>query len=370
MSATTEVFAWALAMSEAPTITNDQRPLVTIAIPTFNRVGFLRSSLSSALSQTYPQFEVLVSDNASTDGTEVFLKTVSDPRLRVIRQKSNIGLLPNWNACLSNATGEYIVLLPDDDSLEPHFLDRCVELLKLRPRLPAVIALANGRRIDVGNQNLLYPAIKSITLDTGVWDGLDIFSEFLKDRITVQSCTAFMRTEYLRMRGGFRVDLPYAADLAAWGPLLMMDKCGLINEGCGSFTIHLESQTKVNSLEIKVRDHKEVIESLVAIVRSKAGADPVKRARIFNEALININNNITGLMLRDLQAGGVRTKIIAVLWRYRRDIFVNGLTLKNGRRLIRVIILVLLPPQLHNFLRDVKSRVCDPLPHSPNSISR
>ena len=76
-------------------------PLITIAIPTFNRASWLGDCVLSALSQTYRNFEVLISDNASTDRTQEVLKQFSDPRVRVVRQETNIGLLPNWNACLS-----------------------------------------------------------------------------------------------------------------------------------------------------------------------------------------------------------------------------------------------------------------------------
>jgi len=362
-----EIFAGILAMNERPAIAKVGDPLITIAIPTFNRVDFLKGCLSSAFYQTYPCLEVLVSDNASTDGTQEFLGAVSDPRLRVIRQRSNIGPLPNWNACLSAASGEYIVFVPDDDSIAPHFLDRCVGLVRLQPHVPVIIALANGSEIVAGARSVVHPAIRSRTLGTGIWDGMDIFMEYLKHQISVHSCTALMRTEYLRLRGGFRVDLPYAADLAAWGSLLMMGKCGLVNEECGSFTAHSESQTKSNSLEIKLRDHSEVIEILATIVRTRTGVDPVKRANILNAAYVNINDGITGLMLRDLREGGKRGKIMAAIWRYRRDLFVRGLTKKNFRKLLRLIILVLLPSRLRILLRKFKSWICVPPQYSPHS---
>ena len=80
-------------------------PLITVAIPTCNRVGWLKDCIVSALAQSYQHFEVLVSDNASTDETPIYLETIFDLRLRVIRQKSNIGLLPNWNAMLGCSQG-------------------------------------------------------------------------------------------------------------------------------------------------------------------------------------------------------------------------------------------------------------------------
>ncbi len=63
-------------------------PLVTIGIPTFNRAdSYLKYSLKSAVSQTYSNIEIIVSDNASTDNTETFVKSFNDPRIRYIQAK-------------------------------------------------------------------------------------------------------------------------------------------------------------------------------------------------------------------------------------------------------------------------------------------
>ena len=109
-------------MSTSDLVSNDRSyPLVTIAIPTFNRASLLRECVRSALSQTYRHFEVLVSDNASTDETKEILGQFSDGRLRVIGQETNIGLLPNWNACLAEARGDYVIFLPVDQPYEDVF---------------------------------------------------------------------------------------------------------------------------------------------------------------------------------------------------------------------------------------------------------
>ena len=80
-------------------------PMVTIAIPTFNRATWLRDCVRVALTQSYRRFEVLVSDNASSDETAMVLDQFSDERLRVVRQPRNIGATANWNACLAEARG-------------------------------------------------------------------------------------------------------------------------------------------------------------------------------------------------------------------------------------------------------------------------
>src|SRR5688572_6876713 len=97
--------------------TNDapiDKPRFTIAIPTFNRAGLLKNCVASALDQTYPDFEVIVSDNASEDATQDVLAEFDDRRLRVIRHQTNIGLIPNWNTCLDAARGEFVIIVSDD----------------------------------------------------------------------------------------------------------------------------------------------------------------------------------------------------------------------------------------------------------------
>ena len=118
-------------------------PLITIAIPTFNRAAMLRGCIQSALAQTYENLEILISDNASTDDTQKVLQEFNDKRLRVMRQEINIGLLPNWNACLAAAGGEYVVFVCDDDRISPWLVERCVGVIGEQSSVPVVIALSN-----------------------------------------------------------------------------------------------------------------------------------------------------------------------------------------------------------------------------------
>ena len=69
-----------------------RRPKVTIAIPTFNRATWVKGGVLAALAQTYQDYEIVVSDNASTDETQAVLAEFDDHRLRVIREDRNLGL--------------------------------------------------------------------------------------------------------------------------------------------------------------------------------------------------------------------------------------------------------------------------------------
>ncbi len=99
------------------------KPLVTIAIPTFNRASYLFKSIHSALNQTYSNIEVFISDNASTDETSSIVELFTDHRLKYHRHDINLGQILNWNHCLNNAQGEYFIMLSDDDILEENAIE-------------------------------------------------------------------------------------------------------------------------------------------------------------------------------------------------------------------------------------------------------
>jgi glycosyltransferase involved in cell wall biosynthesis len=101
--------------------------VVTIAIPTYNRAdSFLPQALQCALNQTYPNLEIIVSDNCSTDNTRAFMTGIADPRLRYFRHEVNIGSTNNMNFCLEQATGEYVLFLHDDDRIDRNFVESCI----------------------------------------------------------------------------------------------------------------------------------------------------------------------------------------------------------------------------------------------------
>lgn len=109
-------------------------PLVSIAIPTYNRVESLRRAAASALAQDYPRLEVLISDNASPDGTQAFCADLaaSDARVRYVRQGENVGPVRNFVHALQQSAGEYFMWLADDDWIDADYVRRCMDVL-LRP---------------------------------------------------------------------------------------------------------------------------------------------------------------------------------------------------------------------------------------------
>jgi glycosyltransferase involved in cell wall biosynthesis len=108
-------------------------PLVTIAIPTYNRPAELGRAVSSALAQGYPALEVLISDNASSDPEVAGLGerlAACDARVRFVRQERNRGHEVNFQWLLDNARGRYFMWLADDDWIDPGYVAACVTALQ------------------------------------------------------------------------------------------------------------------------------------------------------------------------------------------------------------------------------------------------
>jgi len=104
-------------------------PLFTIAIPTFNRCGFLKESLSVALSQSYPNIQVLVCDNASTDSTADMVRSLNDARVKYHRNESNIGANRNFALSVKLADGDFFSWLQDDDLVVHDFVEHAVDAM-------------------------------------------------------------------------------------------------------------------------------------------------------------------------------------------------------------------------------------------------
>lgn len=93
--------------------------LISICIPTYNRKNLLSRAILSALDQDYQNLEIVVCDNASTDGTEeIMLEMINKyPKVKYFRNEQNAGMVANWKLCLERAKGDYYMILDDDNYL-------------------------------------------------------------------------------------------------------------------------------------------------------------------------------------------------------------------------------------------------------------
>jgi len=128
----------------APGQASSRAPRVTIGLPVYNGDAFLEESIESLLGQTFEDFELLISDNASTDRTEEICRRYAsqDPRVRYWRNPVNIGGMRNGNLTVSRARGEYFRWAAHDDVCAPTLLERLVAELDARPDVSVCCAAA------------------------------------------------------------------------------------------------------------------------------------------------------------------------------------------------------------------------------------
>lgn len=132
---------------------NRNSPLVVIGVPVRNGASFLQQTLDSLLAQTYANFELVISDNASTDETANICRSfLRDRRVRYHRSSDNVGASRNINSLFTQARGEYFKLAAADDLHEPTYVERCVDVLERDPAV--VMAYARARFIDQNGRPL------------------------------------------------------------------------------------------------------------------------------------------------------------------------------------------------------------------------
>ena len=107
-----------------------ENPTFSICIPNFNYAHYLGETIESVLNQTYPHFEIIIADNASTDNSVEVVKSYDDPRIRLIQNQYNIGFAPNLQAATAPAVNDFINLLSSDDCMRPDALESYAQAIR------------------------------------------------------------------------------------------------------------------------------------------------------------------------------------------------------------------------------------------------
>jgi glycosyltransferase involved in cell wall biosynthesis len=135
-------------MIEGGETMSDHKPRVSIGLPVFNGEDYLEEALESILAQTYTDFELIISDNGSTDRTQEICSVyeAKDRRVSTYRNEKNLGAARNFNRVFELSSGEYFKWAAYDDVLGPEFLSRCIAVLDQDPSI--VLCHTKTGRID------------------------------------------------------------------------------------------------------------------------------------------------------------------------------------------------------------------------------
>lgn len=139
-------------------------PLVTLGVPVYDGEAHLEPALRGLQAQTWPHLEILISDNASTDGTEALCRrfAAEDPRIRYVRQPENLGAAANFEFLVHAARGEFFAWCAHDDLRMPGFVEACATELMRRPEA----VLCNSAVVFLDETGRLRPDWADLNFET------------------------------------------------------------------------------------------------------------------------------------------------------------------------------------------------------------
>ena len=293
-------------------------PLITIGIPTYNRAALVKGCVEGVLTQTYANIEVMVSDNASTDDTLAVLDTIKDERLRVMTSPKNVGAVENFSRCIREARGDYLVLLSDDNLLDTTFLEQCVRMIRAEPGLPIVMAAYDNLVMDefYNNERRIVPAILSKKLSTGIWDGIEVFGEYCRGRISADSLSVVVRTDILRDNNRYSKDYTCAGDKATWMPALLEGRAGLVNERCATYLIHDSSISTTIAADDRLDEFNRAMKELSAIAARRFSDRPTQD-QVRRLTLLYLAYQVMVTLVLYRRAGANLSDVFKKLWNWR-----------------------------------------------------
>jgi glycosyltransferase involved in cell wall biosynthesis len=233
-------------------------PTVSICIPTYNGEAYLVPAIESAIRQTFHDTEILIVDDASTDETLSIANRIArlDPRLRIISNDHNLGLVKNWNRCLIEARGAWIKFLFQDDLLEP----TCVEEL-LRAAQGSRIPFAacfRGFVFEDGTEQALRERYIKERSEVSDWyrrptmtaDQFAVFAVRQPPRNLVGEPTVtLIRRDLVCEVGLFDPDFIHLCDAEYWLRLGGAAGIAMVPRVLAQFRVHGTSATSVNASE-------------------------------------------------------------------------------------------------------------------------
>jgi glycosyltransferase involved in cell wall biosynthesis len=233
----------------------------TFAIPCRNGAEFLPDLLESLSAQTCSDFDLLLVDDASTDGSADVARRRFGDRIRIARNPEPLGLIPNFNRCAELVETEFFCIAHADDRYAPDYLGRMLAALDARPE--AALAHCLARSLDDAGRVWDAPAER---FKRRFWCQLparDAAGQFrlLQAGNHVVCPSALFRTQAFRSIGAFRSDLRYAADWELW---LRMSLMGLlfasVPEPLFSYRRHPGSATSEASRDLlRYREELQVL---------------------------------------------------------------------------------------------------------------
>jgi len=201
-------------------------PRISVLMPVYNGMPYITEAVESVLAQEEQNWELVISDNGSTDSTRAYLSTLRDPRIRVHLQQGNLGIFGNMNFLMQQTQASIAKILCADDKLLPDALTKVAEFMEERPwcALSRCWGVGDVERFAPHKYHALEGALPSQLFPQAAVLAFATFGN-LVGNLSKAAC----RPQMVQQVGSFNQQFPYAGDYEAWTRVAMQFGIGLQN---------------------------------------------------------------------------------------------------------------------------------------------
>lgn len=240
-----------------------EKPQVSVCLPAFNAEAYLMEAVQSVQRQSFPNWELIIMNNASRDQTSEILRRLlainQDSRIYVHQHVNTLSMVQNWNSAIHRAQGQYLKLLCADDILMPDCLERQVQALERHP----TVVLASGSRVIINQKGKQLFKRNGIG-NTGVYSGTDVIRRCILSGTNIigDPVNVLWRRSAMEQAGKFDPEVLYCTDVEFWLRLLQEGDFYFDRTPTGYYRIH--STATANSLSnITVEDFLRTVDKVI-----------------------------------------------------------------------------------------------------------
>ena len=250
-------------------MTVNQQPAFSICIPNYNYAHYIGETIQSVLDQTYPHFEIVVVDNASTDDSVAVIQSFNDDRIHLSCNEYNVGFAPNLDRAAQKADNPYIIMLSSDDLMRPSALEEYARVIaKLGPEADHALIVSaidiidsNGTINRYRDRQSYYtiepdPKLTSRFSDPYIeaFSGLRVFKEvFPRGSVPGHFCTTLYSRRLYERIGGYSSIHPTGPDSHLDYKALLQDATVVfINKALFAYRVHTSNQFAQSRKSLKL----------------------------------------------------------------------------------------------------------------------
>jgi len=220
----------------------NKEPLVSVCVPSYNNEKTIKATIDCILNQTYKNWELIIADDCSKDGTVDVIKTYNDPRITLNQNKRNLGLGGNLNEAMKGAKGEFVKLICGDDTIYPDCIEKQVKIF-LSCKYPGVVLVISNRDLIDTNGKVLM--VRKFPFGSGLISAKKAISLNLLfgTNIIGEPHVGLVKREIISKTGPYDDSNPFCIDIDYWFRVLLNGDLYVIPETLASFRVSKESSS-------------------------------------------------------------------------------------------------------------------------------